>query len=147
MKDPRPRMTSARPEEIASIVENRWKTRMGSSELRTVTAEPIRIRCVRAAIAARTMSGADTAKSSLWCSPTPMKSMPTESASTAWSTMFLITWWWGSGVPSASTVTSPNVSSPSSEPVVLGVVTGVVSCAALVMASSSCRRSAAPDDG
>ena len=31
---------SARPLEIASIVEKRWNTRMGSSELSTVTAEP-----------------------------------------------------------------------------------------------------------
>src|ERR1700720_3476549 len=39
MLDPRPRMTSARPPEIAFSVEYRWNTRTGSSELRTVTAE------------------------------------------------------------------------------------------------------------
>jgi hypothetical protein len=36
---------------------------MGSSELNTVTAEPSRIFCVRAAIAASTTSGAEIAKS------------------------------------------------------------------------------------
>src|SRR3954451_13884893 len=69
---------------------------------------------VRAAIAARTTSGAVTAKSSRWCSPTPKKASPSSSASTAWSTMLRITWSYGSGVPSASNVTSPKVSSPSS---------------------------------
>ena len=44
MKDPRPRITSARPFESASSVENRWKTRTGSSVLRTVTDEPSRMR-------------------------------------------------------------------------------------------------------
>ncbi len=56
-------MTSARPEERPSSVEKRWNTRIGSSELKTVTAEPRRMRLVRVAMAARTMSGADTAKS------------------------------------------------------------------------------------
>ncbi len=48
MNEPRPRMTSARPFDIALSVEKRWKTRTGSSELSTVTAEPSRIRLVRA---------------------------------------------------------------------------------------------------
>ncbi|MCY1244058.1 hypothetical protein D9M72_571110 [compost metagenome] len=61
MKDPRPSMTSARPLEMASTVEKRWKTRMGSSELSTVTADPSRMRLVRAAAAARNTSGAETA--------------------------------------------------------------------------------------
>ncbi|SKZ44333.1 Uncharacterised protein [Mycobacteroides abscessus subsp. abscessus] len=61
MKEPRPKMTSARPDEIASTVEKRSNTRIGSSELRTVTAEPSRIRSVRAAIAPRTTSGAEIA--------------------------------------------------------------------------------------
>ena len=91
MNEPRPRMTSARPEEIASIVEKRWNTRIGSSELSTVTAEPIRMCSVRAAIAARTTSGAETAKSSRWCSPTPMKSTPARSAATACSMTFRMT--------------------------------------------------------
>ena len=56
-------MTSARPLDIALTVEKRWKTRTGSSELSTVTAEPSRIRLVRPAIAASTTSGADMAKS------------------------------------------------------------------------------------
>ena len=43
MNEPRPSITSARPLERASTVEKRWKTRMGSSELRTVTAEPSRM--------------------------------------------------------------------------------------------------------
>ena len=56
-------MTSARPFEIALSVENRWKTRTGSSVLSTVTAEPSQMRDVRPAIAARTTSGAEMAKS------------------------------------------------------------------------------------
>ena len=63
MNEPRPRITSARPPETASSVAKRSNTRTGSSELSTVTAEPRRIRSVRAAIAASTTSGAETAKS------------------------------------------------------------------------------------
>ena len=58
MKEPRPRMTSARPFDSASAVEKRWNTRIGSSELSTVTAEPSRMRSVRLAIAGSTTSGA-----------------------------------------------------------------------------------------
>ena len=65
MLDPRPRMTSARPPEIAFSVEYRWNTRTGSSELSTVTAEPRRIRSVRAAIAASTTSPAGIGKYSV----------------------------------------------------------------------------------
>ena len=63
MNEPRPRITSARPFEAALSVEKRWNTRIGSSEESTVTAEPRWMRCVRPAIAASTISGADTAKS------------------------------------------------------------------------------------
>ena len=63
MNEPLPRITSARPSETASSVEKRWKTRTGSSELRTVTAEPSRILRVCPATAASTTSGAETAKS------------------------------------------------------------------------------------
>ena len=56
-------MTSARPFDKASSVENRSNTRTGSSVLSTVTAEPRRIRRVRPAMAARTTSGAEMAKS------------------------------------------------------------------------------------
>ncbi len=38
MKEPRPAMISARPPERRSTVENCWKTRIGSSELKTETA-------------------------------------------------------------------------------------------------------------
>ena len=38
------------------------------------------MRLVRPAIAASTTSGAETAKSARWCSPTPMKSTPSSSA-------------------------------------------------------------------
>jgi len=62
MLDPRPRMTSARPPEIASSVEYRWNTRTGSSELSTVTAEPSLIFPVLAAIAARATSPAGIGK-------------------------------------------------------------------------------------
>jgi hypothetical protein len=70
-------MTSARPFDRASTVEKRWNTRTGSSVLSTVTAEPSRIRLVRAAMAASTTSGAEMAKSTRWCSPTPKASSPT----------------------------------------------------------------------
>jgi hypothetical protein len=63
VKEPRPRMISARPFESASTVEKRWNTRTGSSELSTVTAEPRRMRSVTVAIPASTTSGAETAKS------------------------------------------------------------------------------------
>ncbi len=63
MNDPRPATISARPFETASRVAKRSKTRTGSSELSTVTAEPKRIRSVRPAIAASTISGLETAKS------------------------------------------------------------------------------------
>ena len=59
MNEPRPRITSARPFDIASSVEKRWNTRTGSSVLSTVTAEPSRMRLVREAIAASTTSGAE----------------------------------------------------------------------------------------
>ena len=59
MNDPRPAITSARPLEIRSRVAKFWKTRTGSSELRTVTALERRIFCVRAAAAARMTAGAD----------------------------------------------------------------------------------------
>jgi hypothetical protein len=107
-------MTSARPWLTASTVEKRWKTRIGSSELSTVTALPRWMRLVRAAIAASTTSGAEIAKSSRWCSPTPKKSSPSSSASTASSTTLRITCAWLTAVPSGVTVTSPNVSTPSS---------------------------------
>ena len=114
MLEPRPRMTSARPSEIALSVEYRWKTRTGSSELSTVTAEPSRMRSVRAAIAASTTSAADNGMSSVWCSPMPKKSMPAASAATPCSTRSRIVCACESGCPAASQVTSPNVSSPNS---------------------------------
>ena len=114
VKEPRPRITSARPFDSPSRVANRWYTRTGSSELSTVTAEPSRIRWVRPAMAASTTSGADTAKSARWCSPMPMKSTPTWSASTPSSTTSRSTWAPERGRPSASTVTSPKVSRPNS---------------------------------
>ena len=77
MNDPRPTITSARPLEMALSVENRSKTRTGSSVLNTVTAEPRYIRADLVAIAARTTSGAETEKSFRWCSPTQKKSSPT----------------------------------------------------------------------
>ena len=61
MNEPRPAMISARPPESRSSVAKSWKTRTGSSELSTVTALDNRIRSVRAATAARTTAGAETA--------------------------------------------------------------------------------------
>ncbi len=69
MNEPRPAMISARPLESRSSVANCWKTRMGSSELSTVTALVSRIRSVASAIAPSATTGADTAKSGRWCSP------------------------------------------------------------------------------
>ena len=63
MKLPLPRITSALPFEAASRVAKRWYTRTGSSELRTVTADPNRIFSVREAMEASTISGLETAKS------------------------------------------------------------------------------------
>ena len=63
MKDPRPRIGSARPFDSAFRVENRWNTRTGSSEDSTVTAVPSFILSVRPAIAASTISGEEMAKS------------------------------------------------------------------------------------
>ena len=60
MNDPRPAMISARPPESRSTVENSWKTRTGSSELRTLTALVRRICFVRCDAAASTTAGAET---------------------------------------------------------------------------------------
>ena len=57
MNEPRPAMISARPPESRSSVAKSWKTRTGSSELRTVTALVSRMRLVRSAAAARTTAG------------------------------------------------------------------------------------------
>ena len=57
-------MISARPSDSASTVAKRWNTRIGSSELKTVTPEERRMREVFVAIPASTVSGLDTAKSS-----------------------------------------------------------------------------------
>ncbi len=61
MKDPRPAITSARPPESRSSVAKSWKTLTGSAELSTVTALLRRMRCVRAAAAASTTGGEETA--------------------------------------------------------------------------------------
>ncbi len=61
MKEPRPAMISARPPEIWSRMAKSWKTRTGSSELSTETALVRRMRFVRAAAAASTTAGAETA--------------------------------------------------------------------------------------
>ena len=61
MNDPRPAMISALPPESRSSVENCWKTRIGSSELSTLTALESRILLVRLAPAASTTAGAETA--------------------------------------------------------------------------------------
>ena len=115
MKDPRPSVTSARPFEAAFKVEKRSNTRIGSSDDRTVTAEPSLIRLVRPAIAASTTSGADTEKSGRWCSPTPKASMPSSSASTPSSITSRMTWACERGSPSGPMVMSPKVSSPNSK--------------------------------
>ncbi len=74
-------MISARPPDSRSSVAKSWKTRTGSSELMTLTALVSRMRFVRAAAAARTTAGAETANSGRWCSPTPKTSRPSSSAS------------------------------------------------------------------
>ena len=76
MNEPRPRMTSARPFDTrvqrGEALEHphrvvRAQHRDGRAEVDALGA---------AAIAASTTSGAETAKSSRWCSPRPMKSTP-----------------------------------------------------------------------
>jgi hypothetical protein len=76
-------MTSARPFDNASTVAKRWNTRTGSSELSTVTPEASRMREVREAIPASTVSGVEIEYSGRWCSPNAMTSIPSSSASTA----------------------------------------------------------------
>ena len=61
MKEPRPTMISARPAERASSVANCCQTRIGSSELRTVTALVRRMRLVRVAAPASATAGAEEA--------------------------------------------------------------------------------------
>lgn len=63
MKEPRPSTTSARPEDRASTVAKRWYRRTGSSEESTETAVPRRMVSVAVASPARTVSGAEIAKS------------------------------------------------------------------------------------
>ena len=105
MNEPRPAMISARPPEIRSSVAKSWNTRTGSSEQITLTALVSRMRSVRAAAAARTTEGEETAKSGRWCSPTPNTSRPTWSASSISSIRSRIR----SPAPVASEVSSPNV--------------------------------------
>ncbi|MNW15875.1 hypothetical protein D3C71_2145300 [compost metagenome] len=59
MKEPRPAIISARPFDRRSTVENCWKTRTGSSELRTETALVRRMFFVFTAAAASTVEGED----------------------------------------------------------------------------------------
>lgn len=77
---------------------------------------------VRDAIAASTVSGEEIAKSARWCSPSPMKSSPSSSASTASSTTLRITCAWVIMAPDASLVTSPKVSNPNSSGAVIDQV-------------------------
>jgi len=106
----------------------RWNTRIGSSELSTVTAEPRRIFFVRAAIAASTtLRAAEESRKSarVMARRARMKSMPSRSARTPSSITLRITCACGKpGAPSAPRgVTSPNVSSPNSRG--LGHLSGV----------------------
>ena len=61
MNEPRPAMISARPSLRLSSVANCWKTRIGSSELSTVTALVNRMRRVCVAAAASATAGAEEA--------------------------------------------------------------------------------------
>jgi hypothetical protein len=107
-------MTSARPFDSASTVENRWKTRTGSSELSTVTPEPSLIREVSPAIPASTVSGAEIEYSGRWCSPSAIASTPSSSASTASCTTCRIAAASDTSSPVGPSGTSPNVSRPNS---------------------------------
>ena len=95
------------------MVAKLWYTRTGSWLDSTVTAVPSVICDVLVAMPAKSVSGAETAKSSRWCSPMLKPFRPSSSARTAWSTMFRITWPADSGVPSSRFVMSPKVSRPS----------------------------------
>ena len=109
MNEPRPAMISARPPESRSSVAKSWNTRTGSSEEMTLTALVRRIRSVRAAAAASTTAGAETAKSGRWCSPTPKTSRPTWSASSISSTRSRTRCCGLTIAPDASAVRSPKV--------------------------------------
>ncbi len=63
MKEPRPTTISARPCESRSRVAKFSNTRTGSAALNTVTALVRRMRCVRAAAAARMTTGAESRNS------------------------------------------------------------------------------------
>ena len=65
MKEPLPRIGSARPLDNASTVANLWYTRTGSSVLSTVTAVLSLTFSVRVANPANKVSGAEIAKSAL----------------------------------------------------------------------------------
>ncbi len=110
-------MTSARPFEIASTVANRWNTRTGSSELSTVTPDPSRIREVREAIPASTVSGVEIEYSGRWCSPRAMASTPSSSARTASSITWRIAAASETSRPASSSGMSPKVSRPNSRSV------------------------------
>ena len=79
------------------------------------------MRLVRPAMAASTISGADTAKSGRWCSPTPKASTPTSSASTPSSITLRMTCAWDRASPSGPAVMSPKVSSPNSKFCAMGL--------------------------
>lgn len=75
--EPRPRITSARPFDTAFSVENRWKTRTGSSDDSTVTAVPRWMRLVRLAIAVTvSISGGGDREIGAVVFAQPMKSTP-----------------------------------------------------------------------
>lgn len=112
MNDPRPRITSARPFEIASTVAKRWKTRTGSSELSTVTPEAKVILWVRVAMPASTVSGLEIEYSGRWCSPSAIPSTPAWSARTASSMTCRMAAACETGSPESATGTSPKVSRP-----------------------------------
>ena len=83
VNDPPRSITLVRPFDSAPSVENRWKTRTGSSVLRTVTADPRRT--ARSAPRSRRVRlwARDKAKSARRCSTTPNKKARSVSASTA----------------------------------------------------------------
>src|SRR5690554_1129132 len=114
-------MTSARPLLSASTVEKRSNTRTGSSEDRTVTPLPRRMRSVTVAMPASTVSGEEIAKSGRWCSPTVNTSTPLASAIFASSTVTRIASASETSRPSSSRGMSPKVSRPSSMGVVMGL--------------------------
>ena len=112
MNEPRPRMTSARPFDTASSVAKRSKTRTGSSELSTVTAVPSRMRVGAAGDRRQHRPRAPRSRSRRGGARRRRRSRRRPVGEDAFVDDVADHLRLGRGLPSAPSVTSPNVSSP-----------------------------------